>query len=113
MFDSDNMQTLADKSVKTFNPDTQDLILIEEMSELTKALLKRRRVISTRGAIGAIDETFSDKLKTATDNIVEELTHVLVSCEAVRQTLGIDADNIDEKVAEKLYKYRNIFAITD
>jgi NTP pyrophosphatase (non-canonical NTP hydrolase) len=110
MFDSDNMQTLADKSVKTFNPDTQDLILIEEMSELTKALLKRRRVISTHSAM---DETFSDKLETATDNVVEELTHVLVSCEVLRQTLGIDADDIGEKVAEKLYKYRNVFAVTN
>lgn len=110
MFDSDNMQTLADKSVKTFNPDTQDLILIEEMSELAKALLKRRRIISTRSAI---DETFPDKLKTTNDNVVEELTHVLVSCEVLRQTLGIDADDIGEKIAEKLHKYRNIFAVTD
>lgn len=104
MFDSDNMQTLADKSVKTFNSDTQDLILIEEMSELTKALLKRRRIILT---CSSIDET------SVTDNIVEELTHVLVSCEVLRQTLGIDADDIGEKVAEKLHKYRNIFAVTD
>ena len=104
MFDSDNMQTLADKSVKTFNSDTQDLILIEEMSELAKALLKRRRIISTRSAI---DETFPDKLKTTNDNVVEELTHVLVSCEVLRQTLGIDADDIGEKIAEKLHKYRN------
>ena len=110
MFDSDNMQTLANKSVKTFNPDTQDLILIEEMSELAKALLKRRRIISTRSAI---DETFPDKLKTTNDNVVEELTHVLVSCEVLRQTLGIDADDIGEKIAEKLHKYRNIFAVTD
>lgn len=110
MFDSDNMQTLADKSVKTFNPDTQDLILIEEMSELAKALLKRRRIISTRSAI---DETFPDKLKTTNDNVVEELTHVLVSCEVLRQTLGIDADDIGEKIAEKLHKYRNIFAVTN
>lgn len=110
MFDSNNLQTLADKSAKTFNPDTQDLILIEEMSELTKALLKRRRIISTHSAI---DETFSDKLETTTDNVVEELTHVLVSCEVLRQTLGIDADDIGEKVAEKLRKYRNIFAVTN
>ena len=110
MFDSNNLQTLADKSAKTFNPDTQDLILIEEMSELTKALLKRRRIISTHSAI---DETFSDKLETTTDNVVEELTHVLVSCEVLRQTLGIYADKNSEKVAEKLRKYRNIFAVTN
>ena len=110
MFDSNNLQTLADKSAKTFNPDTQDLILIEEMSELTKALLKRRRVILTRDSS---DETWHEALDTANDNVVEELTHVLVSCEVLRQTLGIDADDIGEKVAEKLHKYRNIFAVTN
>lgn len=110
MFDSHDMQTLADKSAKTFNPDTQDLILIEKMSELAKALLKHRRVVSTKSPS---DETFSDTLKETNDKIVEELTHVFVSCEVLRQTFGIDADAIGEKVAKKLHKYRNIFALTD
>ena len=110
MFDSGNMQTLADKSAKTFNPDAQDLILIEKMSELTKALLKRRRVILTRDPS---DEAWHKALDTANDNVIEELTHVLVSCEVLRQTLGIDADDIGEKVTEKLHKYRNIFAVAD
>lgn len=37
------LRELIRKSIETFDQSTQDLILIEEMTELAKELLKRRR----------------------------------------------------------------------
>lgn len=78
---------LVSKSVNHFNKSIQDLILIEEMSELTKELLKRRRGYKN-------DEC-----------IKEELSHVLISLHIVKTILGITDEDIENEAKKKLEKY--------
>ena len=78
---------LVSKAVDNFDQSTQDLILIEEMSELIKELLKRRR--------GAKND----------DHIKEELTHVLISLYVVKTILGITDEDIEDEAKKKLEKY--------
>lgn len=78
---------LVSKSVNHFNKSIQDLILIEEMSELTKELLKRRRGHKN-------DEC-----------IKEELSHVLISLHIVKTILGITDEDIENEAKKKLEKY--------
>ena len=78
---------LVSKSVNHFNKSIQDLILIEEMAELTKELLKRRRGHKN-------DEC-----------IKEELSHVLISLHIVKTILGITDEDIENEAKKKLEKY--------
>lgn len=78
---------LVSKSVENFDKSTQDLILIEEMTELTKELLKRRRGCQN-------DEC-----------IKEELSHVLISLNVVKTVLGITDEDIENEAKKKLEKY--------
>lgn len=83
----DQLKKLVEKSVECFDKSSQDLILIEEMSELTKELLKRRRG------------------KCNMDNIKEELSHVLISTMVLQKVLGISQKDIENEVQRKLEKY--------
>lgn len=65
-----------------FGSKDQDLILIEEMSELTKELIKRRRG------------------KAA--NLSEEMAHVLMSLAVTAKALGVADYDIYEQVELKL-----------
>ena len=78
---------LVSKSVDNFDKSTQDLILIEEMSELTKELLKRRRG------------------KHNDECIKEELTHVLISLHVMKTIFNITDEDIENEVKKKLEKY--------
>jgi NTP pyrophosphatase (non-canonical NTP hydrolase) len=82
-----NLFALVSKSVDNFDKSTQDLILIEEMSELTKELLKRRR--------GAKND----------DCIKEELSHVLTSLYVVKAVIGISDEDVEREAKKKLEKY--------
>ena len=83
----ENLSLLVSKSVSNFDKSKQDLILIEEMSELTKALLKRRRDFDN------ISE------------ITEEMAHVLTSLCVVKEILGISDNDIEMEALKKLEKY--------
>lgn len=78
---------LVSKSIGHFDKSIQDLILIEEMAELTKELLKRRRGHQ------------NDKC------IKEELSHVLISLHVVKTILGITDEDIENEAERKLEKY--------
>lgn len=82
-----SLSLLVSKSVDNFDKDKQDLILIEEMSELTKELLKRRRGYDNNC------------------EITEEMTHVLTSLYVVKKILGITDADIEIEAAKKLDKY--------
>lgn len=84
---SSAINTLSDMVVEGFDSDNQDLILIEEMSELTKELLKARRG------------------KDNADEIREEMCHVLTSIEVVRKLMGIPLEELNEEVEKKLKEY--------
>lgn len=74
-------------ALEVFDYDKQDLILMEEMSELTKELIKRRRG------------------KDNMDGIVEEMTHVYVSLGVVKHILGIPESALEAEARKKLEKY--------
>ena len=82
-----NTNKIADYAVENFDKTQQDLILIEEMSELTKELLKKRRS------------------KDNYSNIVEEMAHVYISLEVVKRLFGIGDDEINYEVILKERKY--------
>lgn len=83
----ENIDRCADMAIELFEHSTQDLILIEEMSELTKALLKLRRG------------------KSSMNEIAEEMAHVLISVEVVRRILGIEDVALEREACKKLNKY--------
>lgn len=62
------------------------ILLIEEMSELAKALTKRIR--------------YPDK-EEITDSIVEEMAHVYICLEAVARLEGITEDDIQFEIYKK------------
>lgn len=82
-----HLLNLVSKSVGSFDKSMQDLILIEEMAELTKELLKRRR--------GRQNDQC----------VKEELSHVLISLHVVKTVLGITDEDIENEARRKLEKY--------
>ena len=62
------------------------ILLIEEMSELAKALTKRIR--------------YPDK-EEVTDSIIEEMAHVYICLEAVARLEGITEDDIQFEIYKK------------
>lgn len=72
--------TILVKVLSHYGSDAQIDICIEEMSELTKALIKNRRYHT---------------VQTQKD-IVEELTDVLICTEYIKQIFGISQNDIDE-----------------
>ena len=63
--------------------ESQSLVLIEKLSELTKAITKYNRVKQGKSLSVKIDEA------TARDNIVEEMADVLIMIKQVQMLLGI------------------------
>ncbi len=84
---SDRIDDLAGLIVRKYDPTKQANVLIEEMSELTKVLCKLQRDIPCR------------------DELNEEFTHVLVSCEVIRRVMGIRDEAVLDEVERKLRKY--------
>lgn len=82
-----NLFELVSKSVDNFDNLSQDLILIEEMTELAKELLKRRRGFQNN------------------ECIKEELSHVLISLHVVKTIFGITDEDIENEAGRKLKKY--------
>lgn len=78
---------LVRKSVENFDKDSQDLILLEEMLELGIELLHKRRDRGTR------------------DKVIEELSHVMVSSQVLKQVFGVTDEEIQAQATKKLEKY--------
>ena len=81
MFENVMMQYAADMSVKTQDNDIQDMILIDNMSKLTKALIQHQNKNT--------EQTRKDLTKAITD--------VLMSTEIVRQIFGISEEDIQQE----------------
>ena len=77
---------LVRKSVENFDKNGQDLILLEEMLELGIELLHKRRDRGTR------------------DKVVEELSHVMVSSQVLKQVFNITDEEIQAQAMKKLEK---------
>lgn len=69
---------------KHYGIEDRSILLIEELSELTKAITKYNRVKQGKSLSVKIDEV------TARDNIVEEMADVLIMIKQVQMLLGID-----------------------
>lgn len=80
-------EALAKYIIQMFNPEEQPCILMEEMSELQKELLKRRRGKGNR------------------TKIIEEFTHVQTSLLVVKSILGITDEEIQSEVKRKFDEY--------
>lgn len=78
---------LVRKSIAKFDPNDQDMVLLEEMLELGIEILHRRR---NRGS---------------TAGFIEELTHVMVSSQVLKHILGIDDCDIQAQAQKKLEEY--------
>lgn len=81
------IENLANYIIETFGPQHQAVILIEEMSELTKVLCKIQRGKFDRGKLN------------------EEFSHVQVSCEVIRRIMAIKNEDVTEQVRLKLLEY--------
>lgn len=78
---------LVRKSVENFDKDGQDLILLEEMLELGIELLHKRRDRGIR------------------NKVVEELSHVMVSSQVLKQVFEVTDEEIQAQAIKKLEKY--------
>jgi len=76
-------QNISQFIVATYNKNIQDLMLIEEMSELRKELLKARRGNNNR------------------EQIIEEMAHVYISLDVVRNILSIGDGEINHQIKLK------------
>lgn len=85
-------EQLIVNSVECFDAN-QDLILIEEMTELTKEILKSRRGCPN------------------SDIIKEELSHVLMSLYVYADICGIKQGDIEKESSKKLSKYADLFRL--
>lgn len=86
----EDIQNLVNEILTQFGPQHQAIILIEEMSELTKVLCKIQRGKFNRGKLN------------------EEFTHVQVSCEVIRKLMDIKNRDVREQVRAKLQEYASM-----
>lgn len=81
------IQRLVDVILEKNGPQQQAVILIEEMSKLTKVLCKIQRGKFNRGKLN------------------EEFTHIRVSCKVIRRIMGIQNADVTAEVKAKLREY--------
>ena len=89
-------QKYYDEFIKINGVEKEIILCIEEMSELTKALSKFLRY---KG---------SEKENTIKDNIVEEISDVLNTCEQMQNIFGVDKVN-----AVREQKFKRYFEKSD
>jgi hypothetical protein len=77
--------------------ESQSIMMIEEMAELTKAITKYKRYIE--GLQPPSELTYIAKLDA---NIVEEIADVEIMLEQIKHLLYISNDDISEIKAEKI-----------
>lgn len=77
--------------VETFDTNMQPVILIEEMSELQKEICKAIR---------------SNNCVVNRRNLIEEITHVLISINVICKIYGIQQYDINKEVEKKQEKYK-------
>lgn len=81
------------RAINTNGITTQEDVAIEEMSELVKAILKRRRAIKKQAT--------ADKIRETENNIREEIADVIIMIQQLILIYDSDGDiqmNIDSKI---------------
>ena len=82
---------ILERAVKTYGGYAQVDMAIEEMAELTKALLKHRRALDAVGTDGL------ESLKDKTDDVLEEMADVGIM---LNQLALIFGDPIEQEIAK-------------
>lgn len=90
---------LLTRAIRTWGETPQMDMVIEEMAELTKAILKLRR---TSAAEGATDEDFQRIRGERIDDIVEEMADVQIMLDQLRIILGRSTDSVEEEKLVRL-----------
>ena len=78
----------------------QEDVAIEEMSELTKAILKRRRAVK--------EQATADKIRKSEDNIREEIADCIIMIQQLILIYDVDGDiqmNINKKIKRLKERY--------
>lgn len=81
------LDDFVDFIIERFDTNRQDLILIEEMNELTKELLKRRRN------------------KNNKTQIAEEMAHTYISLRTVQKLFNISDEELQQQINVKRSEY--------
>ena len=106
-----DVKRVLQQAIDTYGVEAQLDMCIEEMSELTKAICKYKRLQNSISENKYVARTemldFTSKLSTATDNIAEETADVLIMLEQIKMIFGTSTieKQIDYKVkrlAERL-----------
>lgn len=100
---SEKLEKKAFEIADYYNPNEQIDVLIEEMSELTKALLKNRRarkalLENRRSGKGQALEL----IKVTQENIVEEIADVEIMIQQLTHYLGDSKQEVIKVMEEKL-----------
>lgn len=86
-----NRQQILHAAVETFGRDSQMMMMVEEMSELTKAICKQRR-----------SRTIKEKMD-AINGIKEEIVDVQITLDQMKIMFGCD-EEIEREKLERLEK---------
>jgi NTP pyrophosphatase (non-canonical NTP hydrolase) len=85
------VETVCELMLEKFGEDSQIDVCIEEMSELTKELIKYKRS----------KLHFREKEATSREHVVEEISDVLFMVEYLKIIFGISELEIEKKIVEK------------
>ena len=94
-----NTKEIVDFSLKNFPTDLQIDILQEECAELIKALSKYKRENYPNNITN-----FKSNEETRS-NLIEEMSHVLISIDVVSSILKISVSEIQDEITKKCKKY--------
>lgn len=90
------------KIAEFYGYENQSLLLIEELSELTKALTKLTRINSGQTSSKQIT------VEQAIDNIKEEMADVIIMIEQVKDILNISDEDIEEIIKLKIERTNKV-----
>lgn len=93
MIDAIRLERFVDQCLSEFDPEDQLDILEEECAELIKACSKCKRAGEKPEAI------------QARKNLIEEMSHVLISSAVVAQIYSIETADIIDEINKKADKY--------
>ena len=97
------IEVISNSIAKHYDFKNSSILIIEEMSELTKAITKYVRVEA-----GGKDMSVKINKAKARKNIVEEMADTLMMIKEVQKLLEITDSEIDKVVVEKLVRSLNL-----
>ena len=97
---------ILQKAIDTYGDDSQMDMCIEEMSELTKALLKFRRLENKKSTVKSIDyaEYISEKIHTAS-NVAEEIADVKIMLVQMEMIFGC-SEEVNNQIEFKIKRLK-------